>query len=317
MTLIPFLVGLVTFAAAAFVLRRRQTPDPRRRIRQLVEPRKVAGSRSDGMPERGLLRRPVAASEPWLVRVPGWEQFGVLLERAGIPRPPVETAWLGAAGLVLVTVLAALVSDSLVTVVVVAVLAIAAARLGLGMLAARRRRAFDEHLPDVLAEIASALRAGHGFLQAVQAVAAEAPSPIGPELRRVLAEARLGRPLDDALLAAGERIKSEDFDFVLDAVVVQRQVGGSLAGIFEIVGDSVRQRQQFALKLRALTAMGRMSAAVLLGLPILIGVALSLLDHAYLAPLVDTASGRMALLGGIGLVAVGSIWLHRIVSGVE
>jgi tight adherence protein B len=223
--------------------------------------------------------------------------------------------WLLAAALLLAAVLGLAAGGPLGG--VVALFAAAACiRLALGLRASRRRRAFDEHLPDVLAEISSALRAGHGFLQAVQAVAADAPSPIGPELQRVLAEARLGRPLEDALLAAGDRIGSEDFDFVLDAVVVQRQVGGSLAGIFEIVGDSVRQRQQAELKLRALTATGRMSAAVLLGLPIVIALGLTLLNHAYMQPLYDTGTGRMLLGGSIALIAVGSVWLHRIVSEV-
>ena len=83
----------------------------------------------------------------------------------------------------------------------------------------------------------------------------------------MLTETRLGRPMDEALAEMAERVGSKNFRFVITAVTIQRQVGGSLAGLFDMVADTVRQRQQFARKIRALTAMGRMSAYVLVGLP--------------------------------------------------
>jgi tight adherence protein B len=311
----PLIIGLIVFAVAALWLERRnRSTDPARRIAQLVE-RRTPAARVE-VTEGGLIRRTLAWSEGRLVRLPGWAGFGSRLERAGITRPPVEVAWL-LAGLVLAWALVGELVGDVLLALFFAVLAVLGTRLWLGFRGIRRRRAFDEQLPDVLAEIASALRAGHGFLQAVQAVSADAPPPIGTELQRALAEARLGRAMDEALLAAGDRVRSADFDFVLDAVIVQRQVGGSLAGIFEIVGDSVRQRQQFALKLRALTAMGRMSAGVLLALPILIALGLALMDSAYMAPLVDTSAGRMILGGGVLMLCIGFGWLQRIVGAVE
>ena len=164
----------------------------------------------------------------------------------------------------------------------------------------------------MLTEIGSALRAGHGFLQALQAVALDAAPPVGPELQRALAEARLGRPLEDALLSMGARVRSDDLDFVLDAVLVQRQVGGSLAGIFELVSESVRGRQQFAMKVRALTGMGRLSAGVLLALPVLIGLVLTFLNGAYMSPLFTTGTGRMLLGGSVVLLSIGMVWLQRV-----
>ena len=86
----------------------------------------------------------------------------------------------------------------------------------------------------------------------------------------MLTEARLGRPMDEALQEMAARVGSKNFDFVITAVTIQRQVGGSLAGLIDMVADTVRQRQQFARKIKGLTAMGRASAYVLMGLPFFI-----------------------------------------------
>ena len=108
--------------------------------------------------------------------------------------------------------------------------------------------------------MAASLKAGHRFKQGLQAVVDESQQPASDEFKRVLTETWLGRPMDDALAEMAERVGSENFEFVITAVTIQRQVGGSLAALFDMVADTVRQRQQFARKIRALTAMGRMSA---------------------------------------------------------
>ena len=123
--------------------------------------------------------------------------------------------------------------------------------------------------PDLLVTLAASLKAGHSFRQGIQAVVDEGQPPASKEFNRVLTETRLGRPMDDALADMAERIGSKNLSFVVTAVTIQRQVGGSLAGIFDMVADAVRNRQQFARKIRSLTAMGRVSAYVLVGDPVL------------------------------------------------
>ena len=86
----------------------------------------------------------------------------------------------------------------------------------------------------------------------------------------MLTEAGLGRPMDDALAEMADRIGSENFSFAITAVTIQRQVGGSLASLFDMVAETVRNRQQFARKIRSLTAMGRMSAYTLIAIPFFI-----------------------------------------------
>lgn len=308
--IVQLLVGVVVFVTAVKLLNRPRENDPAKRIARLVEPRRVHAT--DDAKLAGFADRFTAATEPWLARLPGWASFANRLERGGVERRPVAVAWLVAAVALFLAFVMLLAGAGLFTTALVVVLALGAAHGWLHLRIARRRRAFEERLPDVLTEIASALRAGHGFLQALQAVAADAAPPIGPELLRALTEARLGRPLEDALLSMGTRVRSKDLDFVLDAVLVQRQVGGSLAGIFELVSDSVRGRQQFAMKVRALTGMGRLSAGVLLALPILMALVLTLLNSTYMAPLFTTGLGRMLIVGSVVLLAIGTVWLQRV-----
>jgi tight adherence protein B len=97
-------------------------------------------------------------------------------------------------------------------------------------------------------------------------------------------------------------------------VTIQRQVGGSLATLFDMVADTVRQRQQFARKIRALTAMGRMSAYTLVSIPFLLAGGLTLINRPLMAPLYQTHAGRMLILLGLGMMSVGSLILKKIVS---
>ena len=119
----------------------------------------------------------------------------------------------------------------------------------------------------MLITLAASLKAGHSFRQGVQSVVEEGAEPAAEEFKRVLTETQLGKPMDDALVNMAERVGSSNLTFVITAVTIQRQIGGSLAGLFDMVAETVRQRQQFARKVKSLTAMGRMSAYVLVGLP--------------------------------------------------
>jgi tight adherence protein B len=180
--------------------------------------------------------------------------------------------------------------------------------------AGARIKAFDNQLPDLLITIAASLKAGHSFRHAIQAVVDEGAEPAAKEFRRVLTETRLGRPMDEALAEMSDRIGSKNLSFVLTAVTIQRQIGGSLAGLFDMVAETVRQRQQFARKIRGLTAMGRMSAYVLVGLPCFIAFAVTLLNPGYMAPLWHTSAGHDLVGVGLVMLVIGSLFLKKIVS---
>jgi tight adherence protein B len=175
-------------------------------------------------------------------------------------------------------------------------------------------QAFEDQLPDLLITMAASLKAGHSFKQGIQSVVDEGQEPAAKELRRVLTDTQLGRPMEEALQETADRIGSKNFSFVITAVNIQRQVGGSLAGLFDMVADTVRDRQQFARKIRSLTAMGRASAYVLLALPFFIAIAITLLNPTYMDPLYHSHAGHVLIALGMTMMVFGSLVLQRIVS---
>jgi tight adherence protein B len=186
--------------------------------------------------------------------------------------------------------------------------------VGLSIAARRRTKAFDRQLPDVLATIASTLRAGHGFRTALGAIADDGAAPSSEEFGQVLGEERLGRPLDEAIAAMCERIGSPDLEYVATAVRVQSQTGGSLAGLFDTLSETVRERQRHARKVKALTSLGRMSAIVLVSMPVGLAALMTLMSPSYMAPLYTTSGGHMLTVGCIASMGIGSLLLKRIVS---
>jgi tight adherence protein B len=233
------------------------------------------------------------------------------LERAGIDMRPGEFSVLvvGSAfgalfvGLVLGSPLVGLVLAALTVVVFRAVVAIKE----------RRRRAqFAEQLGDTLQLLASNLRTGHGLLQSIDTVAEESESPTREEFRRIVIETRLGQDLSHALEAAAARVGNEDFDWVVQAIDIHREVGGDLAEILDNVGDTIRDRNTIRRQVQALTAEGRLSAVILFLLPIGLAVVIGIVSPTYIDELLDSTAGNIMIGLGVILMALGGLWLHRL-----
>jgi tight adherence protein B len=243
-----------------------------------------------------------------------WHWLHRLLERADVPLRTVELVYCALGSSLVVGLLSAVAGAppllSLVAMAIGASLPI----LVVVFKARRRLVAIDDQLPDLLVTLAASLKAGHSFRQGIQAVVDEGLPPASKEFKRVLTETRLGRPMDDALNDMAERVGSKNLSFVVTAVTIQRQVGGSLAGIFDMVAEAVRSRQQFARKIRSLTAMGRASAYVLCGLPFFILGAITVLNPEYMDPLYHSSAGHKLVIVGLLMMAVGSLLLRKIVS---
>ena len=164
----------------------------------------------------------------------------------------------------------------------------------------------------MLITLAASLKAGHSFRQGVQSVVDEGAEPAADEFKRVLTETQLGKPMDDALFNMAERVGSSNLTFVVTAVTIQRQIGGSLAGLFDMIAETVRQRQQFARKVKSLTAMGRMSAYVLVGLPFFMAAVVTLMNPAYMSPLWHSGVGHTMVFAGLVMISLGSLMLKKI-----
>jgi tight adherence protein B len=308
--LVACLVAAAVFTGVRALSGRRGVAHLERRIAGHLVPESQPARWEPAATRGGRL---VDAIERPLARRAWWRAFEDRVERAGITREPVAVGAVVAAGSVVLGLVGLAAGGALL-----GLIGLAAAPLlawwGLGALARRRLRLFEAQLPDLLSALGGSLRAGHGFLQSLQTIAVDTPKPAGEELRRALREARLGRPVEDALAGIGRRIPSKDFAYVLTAITVQRQVGGSLAGLFDTVNETVRQRQQFARKVRALTATGRTSSHALIALPIGMALLLTAFNHSYLVPLFTSHAGRLMLFGSALLMVIGIVLVRRVVS---
>jgi tight adherence protein B len=236
------------------------------------------------------------------------------LERAGLPLRPVEYMTLHVSvALVGGLVAQLLLGNAVLTAAVVLALALGPIAL-LGSLSKKRTDAFQAQLPDVLNLLAGSMRAGWGLLQAVGIVVKEMGAPAGPEFARVVTETRLGLPLEDALQRMSDRVESEDFSWAVTAISIQREVGGNLAEVLDLVAETIRERAGLRGQISTLTGEGRLSAAILITLPFLEAFVLWMLNPGYFATLFKSPIGLMAGVVALVLIAVGTIWLRRIVS---
>lgn len=177
----------------------------------------------------------------------------------------------------------------------------------------RRRAAFLAQLPDVLLLLSGALKAGHSIQQAMAGVAEDAKPPASEEFRRTMAEVRLGANLDNALEALGKRVGVIDFDWTILAIQIQREVGGNLAEILEIISETIRARERLHREIKALTAEGRLSGLVLGMMPVAMAALLFARSPDYLEPLYKTSKGLTMVGVSVVLMALGFLWMRKIV----
>lgn len=176
----------------------------------------------------------------------------------------------------------------------------------------RRRRAFTEQLPDVLQLMVSSLRSGYGLPQALEAAATQSNEPARSEFERVQFEIRIGRDPGDALAAAAARMSSREFDWVVAAMAINREVGGELAPVLESLGEAVRERLRLQRQIRTLTAEGRISAYVLTILPVALVVLLGILSPGYFDPMTRAPGPLLFGIAGV-LMLLGWIWMRRLI----
>jgi tight adherence protein B len=287
-------------------------------IRRRVQSQMTAAERAQRRQAAPGLTELLGLARVWLERRLGetksWSRVALIVERAGWRIHPADAILIATAGgLVLATI--AVVAGATPLLAFLALMLGVWAPFAFAVMKGRKRdHAFDDQLPDVLLALSSSLKVGHSFDHSLQNVAEDGRPPASEEFARVLQELRLGRPVEAALADLGKRVRSEHLAFVRTAVTIQREVGGSLAGLFETVAETVRERQQLARKLRSLTAMGRMSAAVLVCLPFVAVIGLSATSPGYMRPLYETSAGRTMIVAGFVMILIGGLILKRIVS---
>jgi Flp pilus assembly protein TadB len=234
------------------------------------------------------------------------QRLALRLDLAGIARKPSEWVVLGcSAGIVLAVLLVGVPAGAL------------ASWLGMRLIVStrisRRRAAFAEQLPNVLQLVAGSLQSGFSLPQALDTVVREDTQPAAGEFSRALAETRIGGELEDALDRVAYRMDSTDLRWSVMAIRIQRSVGGNLVEVLRNTVDMMRERASLRRHVRALSAEGRLSAYILIALPLLVGAWLFLTRGSYMRPLYTTPLGLAMLIVGAVLVVVGTVWMRNVI----
>jgi tight adherence protein B len=285
----------------------------RRRTRQL-ELYTVSGRAAKAAEPQVASTGAVVEVAQGLVQRSGKEvEAGLRLDRAGMALRPGEWLVLQAAIAVGAAVVLAVLGGSLWLGLLGAVAGVVATETYVRLRVRRRLAAFEHQLPDVLTLVASSLSTGFSLHQSLDAVAQDAADPVSTELFRALAETRIGAELVDALDRMAARMLSENMRWTTMAIRIQQQVGGNLAETLRTTAATLREREQLRRTVRGLSAEGRLSAYILIALPLCLFGYMLLTNREYVSLLWTNVLGWLMLLGAaLGLV-VGSIWMSRIV----
>ncbi len=261
-----------------------------------------------------LLQRAVDFTEGFARRRGFLSRVEELLERADLPIRPGE-------GMFFIVGISALVFGlvwSVTTSVLLALMVAVASGFGaygtVVFLAHRRLKNFESQLPDTLQLLAGTLRAGYSLPQGIDAVSNEIADPMGEELRRAVAEAQLGRELEDALASVAERLHSDDFSWTVMAIGIQREVGGNLNELLMTVAETMVQRERLKREVAALTAEGRVSALILSLLPPGLGTVLYVMNPDYVSLLFSRTLGMIMLGGAVVAGVVGLLWMKKVIT---
>jgi tight adherence protein B len=317
-----YVIALFGFAsvllACVLLFGRSRGGRPYRALRQRLSPYSLTRAISDDQP------RPTAfGSSEWagkatamaetLVRRGNLEEtFLDRLEAAGLNMRVAEFVLISLGSAFIPPLLVLILTRNFLISAMAVLLGVVGPFLFLAVRASRRQAKFDEQLPSTLQLLSGALQAGHSLQQAVDTVVHEAGDPIAGEFQRVLTEARLGRPLEEAFESMAKRTGSVDFGWTVMAIRLQRQVGGNLAEVLSTVSQTIRDRYALKRQIKALSAEGRLSSLILSILPFVLFAGLFLFNPVFLRPLYTTGIGVMLMAGAAVLMILGMIWLRKI-----
>jgi tight adherence protein B len=183
----------------------------------------------------------------------------------------------------------------------------------IAVLVKRRRDAFANQLNGTLQLMAGSLRTGYSLAQVFDVVAGEAPSPTSEEFTRVVVEGRLGRDLVESCRELADRMDSEDFQWVSNAIEITREIGGDLAEVLDNVSVTIRTRDRIRRQVQALSAEGKISALVLGVLPFPLFFWQLLVNREYTMLLFETGLGRLIFFAGVLALTSGMFWMTRVI----
>jgi tight adherence protein B len=186
-------------------------------------------------------------------------------------------------------------------------------RLLLAILRARRLRKFNLQLVDTLVSMSNALKAGFSISQTFESVARDGENPIAQEFNVFLQQTRVGVNFTDALEHLQERVGSDDLKLVCLAIDTARQTGGNLTEIFEQISGTIRERMRIENRIRTLTSQGKLQGIVVGSMPIVIGVALMIVDPGLMLPFLHSLTGVIVIAAVVVLITLGGLIIRKII----
>jgi tight adherence protein B len=308
-----FILCLFVIELTAYAIRIIQHPD-RAEIRKRLR-RSVAIESEEESPE--ITKRKVLSDVPLLNRilpaVPGVDRLDLLMRQANVKYTMGFFILLSLALLVMGYLLFFIVTKSALFSFL---LAIGAASLPLITLRSKKKKRmakFEKQLPDGLGLIARALRAGHAFTSGMKLASEEFSDPLGPEFEETLDEINFGVSVPEALKNLARRADCPDVNFFVVSVILQRETGGNLAEIIENLAHIIRERFRFRGKVRVLSAEGRLSAIILLAIPVFMFSYLYITQRSFLDPLFFDPIGKVLSWIAVGMMVLGYFLIRRIV----
>lgn len=177
----------------------------------------------------------------------------------------------------------------------------------------RRRNRFNVQLVDALVHMSNALKAGFSINQAFETVVENGDNPIAQEFQLFLQQTRLGIGFNEALQNMDQRVGSDDLTLVCTAIDIARRTGGNLTEIFDKISLTIRERMRIESRVRTLTAQGRLQGIIVGAMPLVLGVAMTLLRPGMMIPFLKSMTGMIAVAGVLVLITLGGLMIRKII----
>ena len=179
---------------------------------------------------------------------------------------------------------------------------------------ARRRAKFNLQLPEALATMSNALRAGFSISQAFDSVAELGEQPISEEFRILQQQLRIGMSFEDAIESLSARVGSDDLSLVTTAILISRRTGGNVTEIFDKISDTIRGRQKIERKVKTLTAQGRMQGIIVSAMPLVLGGIMTVIKPGMMIPFFCSIPGAASIAVVVALITVGWLMIKKIIT---
>jgi len=299
---------LLGVGLALLLVRRHRRPELKERVRDFVT---SLGEVSAGKDVVVARREARGAAERSLEKTKWWAAFKDDCEIGGLEVQPVRLVGWTAVGTVGAFYLLVTIAGPLAAAFALAIPL--SVRAWVRFKVEQQRRLFAEQLPDILQGCASAIRAGHGLTGALAMATDDAPEPCRLEFQRVVADERLGVPLEDALHIVERRMDSREVQQIALVAQLQRETGGNMAEVLDRVTDSMRRRAELRRMVQSLTAQGRLSRWVVSAIPVVLLLFITIVNPSYAEPLYTEPLGRLLLIVAGVLIVSGSLVIKKIV----